>query len=480
MALPRISFTTILNPSTIRKALISILFKSVHSRVPTSKADVSIFAQPLKFRNGRVAKNRFLKAALSETISSWDAKDPSKRGLPSEDLVNIYDKWGHGEFGMILTGNVCVDPFHLESAGNVIFCKENDSLHMRGMVSKVAKAMKHSGALAIAQLSHAGRQTPRLVNPHPSSCSDVQLKVPQHIVGFGRPIPLTEQQVKTEVVDRFLYAAKLARDCGFDGIQLHGAHGYLLSSFMSPATNNRTDKYGGSAQNRMRVIREIFEEIRKEISAVTGFLIGIKMNTIELNEKGLNVEEAKVLCGIIESIGFDFVELSGGTLERNAFLHKTDLDRKREAFFISFAEKIRPVFKKTVVYLTGGFKTAQGMVNAIQEGATDGIGLGRPITAEPDLPAKFFREECFSAADSKLNQNDFFMTLLASQAQMGQMGRKPFAGQTSICEGIADLSHPDEVMNFKEAAILHVKKLKETAKRNEAIHGVMHYVNIVK
>uniref|UniRef100_A0A0N4X7J0 Oxidored_FMN domain-containing protein n=1 Tax=Haemonchus placei TaxID=6290 RepID=A0A0N4X7J0_HAEPC len=342
----------------------------------------------------------------------------------------------------------------LESAGNVIFCKENDSLHMRGMVSKVAKAMKHNGALAIAQLSHAGRQTPRLVNPHPSSCSDVQLKVPQHIVGFGRPIPLTEQQVKTEVVDRFVFAAKLARDCGFDGVQLHGAHGYLLSSFMSPATNNRTDKYGGSAQNRMRVIREIFEEIRKEISAVTGFLVGIKMNTIELNEKGLNVEEAKVLCGIIESIGFDFVELSGGTLERNAFIHKTDLDQKREAFFISFAEK--------------------GMVNAIQEGATDGIGLGRPITAEPDLPAKFFRKECFSTADSKLNQNDFFMTLLASQAQMGQMGKKPFAEQNSICEGIADLSHPDEAMNFKEAAILHVNKLKETAKRNEPFHGRIH------
>ncbi|KAK6054112.1 oxidoreductase, FAD/FMN-binding protein, partial [Cooperia oncophora] len=233
----------------------------------------------------------------------------------------------------------CIFQFHLESAGNVIFSKENDSVHLRAIITKVAKAMKQDGALAIAQLSHAGRQTPKTVNPQPLSCSDIELKVAQPLVGYGRPIPLTEQQVKTDVVDRFVYAAKFAQDCGFDGIELHGAHGYLLSSFMSPATNNRTDKYGGSAQNRMRVIREIFDGIKKEVST-TGFLIGIKTNTVELQEKGLTVEEAKVMCDIIEKIGFDFVELSGGTLERNAFQHKTDASKKREAFFFNFAEKV--------------------------------------------------------------------------------------------------------------------------------------------
>ncbi|KAK6013551.1 oxidoreductase, FAD/FMN-binding protein, partial [Ostertagia ostertagi] len=301
---------------------------SVHSRFPASKNDVSLLAEPLKFQNGRVAPNRFLKAALSETISSWDAKDPSKRGLPTDELVNIYDKWGHGKFGMIITGNICVDPVNLESAGNVIFSKETDSIHLRGMISKVVKAMKQDGALAIAQLSHAGRQTPRLVNPHPASCSDIELKVAQPMVGFGRPIPLTEPQVKTDVVDRFDSMAS----------SFMGHMATFCRRSCLPTVNNRTDKYGGSAQNRMRVIREIFDEIRKDISEATGFLIGIKTNTIEFHEKGLSVEKRRKLASILWFFFF-FVELSGGTLERNAFQHKTEASRKREAFFFNFAEK---------------------------------------------------------------------------------------------------------------------------------------------
>ncbi|PIO55923.1 hypothetical protein TELCIR_22686, partial [Teladorsagia circumcincta] len=127
---------------------------SVHSRLPASTVDVSILGRPLKFRNGRTAQNRFLKAALTERISSWDPKDPSKRGIPTEQLVNIYDKWGHGKFGMILTGNICVDPFNLESAGNTVFSKENDSQKLREMASKVARAAKQDGALAVAQVSN--------------------------------------------------------------------------------------------------------------------------------------------------------------------------------------------------------------------------------------------------------------------------------------------------------------------------------------
>ncbi|KIH48559.1 NADPH dehydrogenase domain protein [Ancylostoma duodenale] len=160
--------------------------------------------------------------------------------------------------------------------------------------------MKQDGALAVAQLSHAGRQTPELINAHPFSCSDVQLMAKRRFMGFGKPVPLTVEQIKTEVIDRFVYAAKLAYEQGFDGVEIHAAHGYLLSQFMSPITNKRTDQYGGSPENRMRVVREIYEGIRKEIDSSTGFLVGIKTNSVEFQDNGLSVDDARLMCQMME------------------------------------------------------------------------------------------------------------------------------------------------------------------------------------
>ncbi|KAL6743526.1 hypothetical protein Aduo_016555 [Ancylostoma duodenale] len=373
----------------------------VRERIPAQEVDVSILGAPLTFRNTRKAKNRFLKAPMTEKLCTWDSEDLSRRGIPTQDLINVYDKWGHGGFGMILTGNVMVDPRNLESAGNPIICRENDSPQLRKAFSKLASVSKHDGALVLAQISHAGRQTPLAVNAHPYSSSDVQLV--SEIVRAGKPIPLALDQIKTEVIDRFVFAAKVAYETGFDGVQLHAAHGYLLSQFLSPTTNKRTDRYGGSLQNRVRIVVEIFSAIREEIPATTGFLVGIKTNSVEFQANGLTMEDAKEACSIMERCGFDFVELSGGTLEKIAWQHERESTRNREAYFIEFAEQIRPVFRETVVYVTGEFRTAAGMVKAIKSCVTDGIGLARPVTAEPDLPLKILRRCCFSAADTKIS-----------------------------------------------------------------------------
>ncbi|KAK6739866.1 hypothetical protein RB195_008390 [Necator americanus] len=475
------NYEMIKNPvvNIIKHPTTKTLMRGVHSRLPAGGTDISVLGQELTFRCGRTAQNRFLKAALTERISSWDPKEYKKRGIPSQRLINLYDKWGHGEFGIILTGNICVDPWNLESAGNVVFSKENDCPELREACKKLSAAMKQDGALAIAQISHAGRQTPELVHAHPFSCSDIQLTVKRRFMGFGKPIALSLEQIKTEVVDRFVFAAKFAREHGFDGVQIHAAHGYLLSGFISPSTNNRNDKYGGSPENRMRVILEVFRSIRKEIDASTGFLVGIKTNSVEFQEKGLSVEDAKQMCGMMERCGFDFVELSGGNIERPAFQHMRESTRKREAFFLEFAEQIRPVFEKTVVYVTGGFRTAPAMVNAILNRITDGIGLGRPITAEPDLPAKILRGECLAAADTKLNPDDYMLTSTASNMQMGQMGKRPYAELNDVCDDIADLSHPQEAENYKKASEKYYKEMKETADKGEPIYDVMEYTNVV-
>ncbi|KIH49236.1 hypothetical protein ANCDUO_20690 [Ancylostoma duodenale] len=218
---------------------------------------------------------------------------------------------------------------------------------------------------------------------------------------------------------------------------------------------------------------------RKEIDASTGFLVGIKTNSVEFQDNGLTVDDARLMCQMMEECGFDFVELSGGNIERLAFQHVRDSTRKREAFFLEFAAKIRPVFEKTVVYVTGGFRTAPAMVNAISEGTTDGIGLGRPITAEPDFPAKILRGDCVAAADTKLDPDDFGITSTASNTQMGQMGNRPYADLTNVCDDVADLSNPEEVENYKKAAAKYFQAMEQTAKRGEAIHGVLDYVNVV-
>ncbi|KAF1751321.1 hypothetical protein GCK72_017875 [Caenorhabditis remanei] len=416
-----------------------------------------ILGQQLKFRNGRVSQNRFLKAALTEILSTYAPQEPKKHGLPTDTILNIYDKWGNGKFGMILTSNVLVDPTNLEAAGNAIVFKEGDSHERRALFSHWAKIMKQDGALAVMQLSHAGRQTPELVNPTPWSASDIQLVSAARFTTYGKPKPLTTEQVKTEVVDRFVYAAKYAYECGFDGIQLHGAHGYLLSQFTSPTTNKRTDKYGGSLENRQRVIIEIFDAIRAEIPASTGFLIGIKANSVEFQAEGTTLEQAKEMCRVYESKEFDFVELSGGTYEKLAFCYERESTRRREAFFLEFAEQIRPVFNKTVVYLTGGFRTVFAMVDAINNNATQGIGLGRPITAEPDLPKKILEGSVNSAVQDGFNQNDMAATAMASNSQMEQMGRNSLndAGR-NIMDQISDFSNDETVQRFGQALADHL------------------------
>ncbi|RCN41703.1 oxidoreductase, FAD/FMN-binding protein [Ancylostoma caninum] len=341
----------------------------------------------------------------------------------------------------------------------MIICRENDSPELRNAFTELA-----------------GRQTPIGVNERPYSCSDVQLV--SDIIKAGKPIPLALDQIKPEVIDRFVYAAKFAYETGFDGIQLHAAHGYLLSQFLSPTTNKRTDRYGGSLRNRTRVIVEIYEAIRKEIPAATGFIVGIKINSVEFQSEGLTVDDAKEACSIVEECGFDFVELSGGTMEKTLFHHERESTRRREAFFIEFAEKIRPVFIETVVYVTGGFRTAKGMVDAIRSGATDGIGLGRPITAEPDLPRKILIGTCFSAPDTKINPDDFMMTFFVSSAQMGQMGRLPASKLKNVCEGIADLSMKDEAEHFKKHVASYIEGVKKLVEANEPVPGVFQHKSL--
>lgn len=402
-------------------------------RYASPDVDSSPLGQPLHFEfANRDAPNRFLKGAMTERLSSWDAENLPARGVPSENLVNVYKRWGEGEIGLVLSGNIMFEYDHLEAAGNPIIPRNAPYAGLRfERFSAMAAGAKAHGCLAVAQVSHPGRQVESRIQKNPVSASDVQLEGNVMGMTFCKPRAATDEDI-SNIIDGFAHQAEYLEKAGWDGVELHGAHGYLLAQFLSPTTNRRTDKYGGSLENRCRIVIEIAAEIRRRVRK--DFVLGIKLNSVEFQDKGFTTEEARTLCKILEENRFDFVELSGGTYEKLAFKHQRDSTRQREGFFLEFAELIAPALSKTKVYVTGGFKTAGAMLDALK--TVDGVGLARPLCQEPYLCRDLLRGRVKSALQMKIDDNDFGICTMAAGAQIRQMGRNQQPIDLSIEENV--------------------------------------------
>ncbi|KAI8308325.1 NADH-dependent flavin oxidoreductase nadA [Colletotrichum sp. SAR11_59] len=391
------------------------------TRYPAEAVDPAPLAAPLPLPfSGKTAPNRFLKGAMTERLSTWDPANPSARGVPTPELVNVYRRWGEGGSGLILTGNVMLDYDQLEAAGNPIIppAAPFSGERFEGFRS-VAEAAKKHGSLVHAQLSHPGRQVASNINPHPISASDVQLEGEVMGMTFGKPRAMGPEDFE-KVVGGFAHAAEYCYKAGFDGVQLHGAHGYLLAQFLSPTTNKRTDKYGGSLANRAQIILEIAAAIRERVTDPS-FSIGIKVNSVEFQEGGFSTEDCSELCALLEEHKFDFVELSGGTYQSLAFEHKRESTKKREAFFLEFAEQIVGKLNKTRVYVTGGLRTVAAMVKALE--TVHGVGLARPVCNEFDLPKKIIEGKAGSSVKTLLGEDDFGLTNMLAGTQIRLVGK---------------------------------------------------------
>ncbi|KAK7741825.1 hypothetical protein SLS53_004889 [Cytospora paraplurivora] len=392
------------------------------ARFPTEDVDPSPLGQPLKFEfSGITARNRFMKAAMTERESSWDPKNLETRGVPSPELINIYRRWGEGGFGLILTGNVMFEYDHLEAAGNPIIPIGEPAEGKRfEAFRELATVAKKHGSLIVAQLGHPGRQVSDKVQPHPISASDVQLEGTVMGMTFAKPRAMEKKDIE-RVIEGFAHAAEYAHKAGFDGVQLHGAHGYLLAQFLAPSTNKRTDEYGGSVLNRARIILEVADAIKARVKDKS-FVLGIKINSVEFQSGGFSSEDCATICEELEKHGFDFVELSGGTYEKSAAQPpQRESTKIREGFFLEFAEMIAPRLKKTKVYIVGGLRTVGAMVGALK--SVDGISLGRPAAHEFDLPKKILEGKARSSIQYKLNDQDFGVTNMAAGAQIKLVGR---------------------------------------------------------
>ena len=390
------------------------------TRYESDSYDTSILSQPLAFEfSGRTASNRFMKAAMTERMASWDAKNLEVRGVPSRELIKLYKIWRQGNICLMITGNLMIETDHIAAAGNCVIPRESSFSGERFEAFRaMAAAGKKHGSLLVGQVNHPGRQVSSKFQKNPISASSVQLE--GRIMGatFEKPRAATKDDIDN-IVNGFAHAAEFLERAGYDGIQLNAAHGYLLAQFLSCTTNHRTDQYGGSVKNRTQIIVEIAEAIRARVAS--HFIISIKLNSVEFQEKGLNPEEAREICSILEEKRFDFVELTGGTFEKLAFGHQRDSTKKREGFFLEFAELIAPVFSKTKTYITGGFKTVGAMNKALE--AIDGVGLARTLAQEPRFCKDILNGRFTGARKQATDDNDFGITNIAAGAQLVQIGK---------------------------------------------------------
>ncbi|KAH6876331.1 hypothetical protein B0T10DRAFT_414533 [Thelonectria olida] len=397
-------------------------------------------AQPLQFQpSGRVAKNRFLKSPMAESLASWSPKIPSERGIPSDGLIELYKRWGEGKnnWGVIITGNVDIEFDSLDGIADMVITPECPPEGERfEKFKQVASAAKVDGSLIVAQVTHPGRQVQARVNPVAISASDVQLE-PKMGMTFGKPHAATKDEL-ARIVEGFAHAAEYLHKAGFDGIELHAAHGYLLSQFLSRTTNKRTDEYGPQTiESRMRLISEIAGAIKSRVPS--DFIVAAKLNSVEFQDGGVTPDDAKELCETLEKLGFDFVELSGGTYENLGLEHKKESTAKREGFFLEWAETITKslgVDHKLKTYIVGGLRSVGAMVKALD--VVDGIAMGRPAAAEPRLPSLIIEGRVQGALRPlEAVEKDFGLGMQIALSQIAQIseGKEPLrAGDAEVVQ----------------------------------------------
>ncbi|MGF2881518.1 NADH:flavin oxidoreductase/NADH oxidase family protein [Acinetobacter johnsonii] len=319
-------------------------------------------------------KNKMIKGAMSEALANH-------AGQPNHLYLGLYEAWAKGGLGCAITGNVMVDFRAKNEPGVVVIETERDLEPLK----QWAAIGKKYGMVQLVQLSHPGRQCPKGLNKETVAPSAVPFS-PALSMSFGTPRALREDEI-LDIIQRFATSAAICEKAGFEGVQLHGAHGYLISQFLSPLTNKRQDQWGGSAENRMRFLLEIYKAVRAATSEQ--FIISVKLNSADFQRGGISEEDVIATFKAIDAAGIDLIEISGGSYEAPAMAGVKQEKRKastiaREAYFLEFAEKIREQVQCKLM-VTGGFRTVAGMNAALESGACDFIGMARPFAVEPDV-----------------------------------------------------------------------------------------------
>jgi len=335
----------------------------------------TLLNKELNLPNGQVIKNRLGKSAMSEALGTTN-------NVPTHLLNTLYQRWAEGGIGLCITGNVMIDKNALGEPNNVVL---EDDKHLDKFKAWAKAGTKNNTQLWM-QLNHPGKQCPKGLNRETVSPSAVPWEKSMQAF-FEVPRELSEIEIQN-IIHRFAKSAALAKEAGFTGVQIHGAHGYLVSQFLSPHLNRRTDQWGGSAEKRMRFVTEVYKAIREAVGK--NYSVSIKINSADFQKGGFSEEESLKVMKTLANLGIDLIEISGGTYEAPAmsgnekFKNSTLL---REAYFLEFAEKVRKEINVPLM-VTGGFRSGKGMNAALETQALDIVGIARPVAIDPEFPNK--------------------------------------------------------------------------------------------
>ena len=336
---------------------------------------------PLILPNGQIFQNRLCKAAMEENMAEVGQ-------VPGDALVNLYKSWGEGAPGLILTGNVMVDPNALTGPGGVVLQKntlaQGDN---RARFERWSAAAKSHGAKVWMQISHPGRQVYKSQGTETVSASATKVEMPGAEKMFETARMLEGTEIKA-LITRFADTAAAAEACGFDGVEIHAAHGYLVAQFLSPLTNKRGDEWGGPLENRARFLLEIVKAVRARVGGEFG--LGVKLNSADFQKGGFDLEDARRVVQMLNGAGVDLVELSGGSYESAAMMGMADDERltstaAREMYFIDFAADIAKTAHMPIM-VTGGVTKKATAEEALASRSVDMIGIARAFAYAPQLP----------------------------------------------------------------------------------------------
>nr|WP_168723512.1 NADH:flavin oxidoreductase/NADH oxidase family protein [Streptomyces sp. SAT1]ANO42109.1 2,4-dienoyl-CoA reductase [Streptomyces sp. SAT1] len=359
---------------------------------------------PLSLRSGQVLGNRVAKAAMEENMAGAGQ-------LPGQELFGLYRRWAAGGAGLLITGNVMVHAEALTGPAGVVL----DEAAPLEPFAEWAEAGRSGGGAVWMQINHPGRQIQADMPGVVWGPSAVGVDLGRHSGRFGRPSAMTAEQIES-TVRRYAVTARRAEQAGFDGVEVHAAHGYLLSQFLSPLVNRRTDRWGGSLENRARMLLDVVRAVRAAVSP--SFAVAVKLNSADFQRGGFDADDARQVIAMLAPLGVDLVELSGGSYESPAMSGRPADARTqaREAYFLDLAKDLVTTSPLPLM-LTGGI-TRRQTAERVLAGGVALVGMGTALAVTPDLPARW---RTGREADRQLRPVTWSDKALASAAGMAQV-----------------------------------------------------------